>query len=201
MKKLVYKDNLSDYGMHQWVVNQCRYYGWDFYTNFQPEYDLGINYLGTKLITKEELNKAPWINFHPAPLPEYGGRNLAYHAIMNNASRFGATIHYMDEGFDTGPIIDVDTFPVKSNYTAQDLIRISYEQLRVLAYKYIPKFLRGEIVPSYPNMGGNYYKKQTLIDEIYLSSDEKQRVRALYCPPYYPYILIEGRKYWLKADE
>ena len=90
------------------------------------DYDLGISFLYTYKIPASEFSKNKiWLNFHPGPLPEYKGRNLCYHAIMNKAPRFGATLHYMDKDFDTGNIIEVITFPIAADYTAGDLSRIS----------------------------------------------------------------------------
>ena len=66
------------------------------FKGFPNLYDLGISLGYLHKVPVEELKKAPWINFHPSPLPEYGGRNVAYHAILNKESNFGATIHYMN---------------------------------------------------------------------------------------------------------
>src|SRR5688500_1816660 len=63
-------------------------------------YDIGISFLYPHKVPKEHLDGHTWINFHPAPLPLYRGRNVAYHAIMNGTGSFGGTIHYMDENFD-----------------------------------------------------------------------------------------------------
>ena len=77
------------------------------FDKYAKEYDIGFSFLYPFLVPKIEIKKTLWVNFHPAPLPKYGGRNVAYHAIMNNEIKFGGTIHYMDETFDTGNIIEV----------------------------------------------------------------------------------------------
>lgn len=49
---------------------------------------------------------APFINLHPGYAPFYRGVHTAYWALANNeADRFGVTVHYVDKGLDTGPII------------------------------------------------------------------------------------------------
>lgn len=63
--------------------------------NQDDEYDCGVSFMHLKRINKKQLEK-PWINFHPAPLPEYRGRNLCYHALMNGETEFGATVHSPD---------------------------------------------------------------------------------------------------------
>jgi len=45
-----------------------------------------------------------WINCHKGILPEYRGSSASYWAILEGGS-FGATVHLVDEGIDTGPII------------------------------------------------------------------------------------------------
>ena len=93
-----------------------------------PDYDIGVGFLYTYKIPAEQLTKT-WINFHPAPLPEYGGRNVAHHAIINNSQYFGGTMHYMNEEFDRGDIIDCQRFKIQKTDTAGDLVIKSYETL------------------------------------------------------------------------
>ena len=50
------------------------------------------------------------INIHPALLPNYGGKGMyginVHKAVkMNNEKKSGITIHYVDNGYDTGKII------------------------------------------------------------------------------------------------
>ncbi len=87
---------------------------------------------------------------HPSPL-EYRGRNLCYNAIKEGAIEFGATIHYMDEQFDTGKIIDVKKFQVELWHTAGDLRELSQKALKAHFLEYIPTFLKGEPVLSLSN--------------------------------------------------
>ena len=59
-------------------------------------------------IFKGELIKlTPYgvINCHAGALPYYRGRNVLNWAIINGEDSFGVTVHYVDEGIDTGDII------------------------------------------------------------------------------------------------
>lgn len=60
-----------------------------------------------QIVKKEILDLPPkrCINVHCAPLPRYGGMSPYVWALANNEDHSAATIHYMDEGFDTGDII------------------------------------------------------------------------------------------------
>ena len=44
-------------------------------------------------------------NIHPALLPAYPGLNAEKQAIQNGAKFSGCTVHFVDEGVDSGPII------------------------------------------------------------------------------------------------
>lgn len=45
------------------------------------------------------------INIHPSLLPLYPGKDGIGQALAAGASETGVTVHYVDEGIDTGPII------------------------------------------------------------------------------------------------
>lgn len=168
------------------------------------DYDLGISFLYTHRIPKSEFErKKAWINFHPGPLPEYKGRNLCYHAIMNREKEFGATIHYMDEQFDTGPIIKVLRFPIEHFDTAGDLTVKSRDALRSLFMDCLPKILKGEKVDiQVQNGNGNYYKKTTVNNEITLSESQLHQVRALTAAPgHFPHVFLGGKKYLLIPED
>lgn len=51
------------------------------------------------------LYKDKIINFHPSILPSYPGRKAIDQAIRNKAFLIGNTVHFIDEGVDTGPVI------------------------------------------------------------------------------------------------
>lgn len=173
--------------------------GWTF-----PKYDLGIGYLYSHKIPESEFTVPyKWVNFHPAPLPEYRGRNLAYHAIMEEAKEFGATVHYMDKDFDTGEIIEVMRFPIKPSDTAGDLVRVSKIMLKRLFKWNMPEILKGK-VPSTPQVpDGHYYKRMQIDEEVFLMPDgfEAKRVRALtVTPKHHAYVTVGGIRYYLVPE-
>ncbi len=161
-----------------------------------PDYDLGIAFLYGHRIPPSELDGSKlWINFHSAPLPEFRGRDGPYHAIMQRATHFGATIHYMDATFDTGELIEVQRFPIKPFHTAGDLVRRSHRLLIRLFRKHIPAILRAK-VPCTPQGPGTYYSKSCL--PVYIDLDERQEllIRALTVHPlYHARVRVGGRSY------
>jgi phosphoribosylglycinamide formyltransferase 1 len=66
------------------------------------------------------------INIHPALLPAFGGpgmygRRVHEAVLASGATRSGATVHYVDEEFDRGPIIAQWPVPVRADDTADSL--------------------------------------------------------------------------------
>jgi len=170
------------------------------FTNFPVEYDLGISFGYLHKIPIEEIKKCPWINFHPAPLPDYGGRNVAYHAILNKETSFGATIHHVSENFDEGDIIESKKFDFSLGTTAKELYTLACETSLDLFDKYVPKFLQNQTVVSYKQKNRTYYKKQNISDFINLEDDVKRKITALYYPPHYPKIKIGHKTFIIKED-
>lgn len=70
------------------------------------------------------------LNFHAGPLPEFGGWAFYNIAILENATEYGCTCHYMDDGFDTGPLLKVNRFPIDaSRETAVSLEQKAQEEM------------------------------------------------------------------------
>ncbi len=147
-----------------------------------PDYDFGISFLYPFKVPESQLHK-PWFNFHPAPLPECGGRNVAYHAIMNGMSSFGGTIHYMNEEFDRGPIIETKRFAIGEGDTAGDLVMKSHAVLLELLRKYLPFMLNGPLPKAIEQSDTTYHTAEKLDDYIELNESQEKRIRALTVSP------------------
>lgn len=52
------------------------------------------------------------INCHAGKLPFYRGRNVLNWALINDEKEFGITVHYIDDGVDTGDIILQSLYPI-----------------------------------------------------------------------------------------
>lgn len=159
------------------------------------EYDIGISFMYQYKVPAKEVNTYTWFNFHPAPLPEYKGRNLCYHAIINGEKEFGATVHYMDENFDTGDIIEVFKFMVAPDDTAETLSEFTIKVSKKLFERYFPLILRGERFERHPNVGGTYYSKTEIDDYIGLTDYQDRKLRAITYKEFYPKIDAGGRIY------
>lgn len=61
------------------------------------------------------------INLHPAYLPEFPGAHSIQDAFEAGVSQTGVTVHYVDEGVDTGPIIRQERVPIDPNWDLETL--------------------------------------------------------------------------------
>ena len=72
------------------------------------------------------------INIHPALLPAFPGLDAQKQALEYGAKYSGCTVHFVDAGMDTGPVIIQSTVKVKENDTEKSLSkRILKEEHRI----------------------------------------------------------------------
>ena len=94
-----------------------------------------------RLLTPIFLNAFPQriVNIHPALLPSFPGIHAQKKALDYGVKFSGCTVHFIDEGIDSGPIILQSVVPVLDNDTEETLAtRILREEHRIypLAIKY-----------------------------------------------------------------
>ena len=61
------------------------------------------------------------LNMHPSILPAFPGLDAQRQAIESGATHSGCTVHFADEGVDTGPIIVQETVKINNNDTEETL--------------------------------------------------------------------------------
>jgi len=72
------------------------------------------------------------LNIHPALLPSFPGLHGQRQALAHGAKVAGATVHFVDGGCDTGPIIAQAAVPVEENDTEETLsARILSQEHRI----------------------------------------------------------------------
>jgi len=72
------------------------------------------------------------LNIHPSLLPAFPGLNVQQKAIDHGVKVSGCTVHFVDEGLDSGPIIKQAAVPVLDDDTAETLAaRILKEEHRI----------------------------------------------------------------------
>ncbi|WP_127147366.1 phosphoribosylglycinamide formyltransferase [Veillonella sp. VA139] len=72
------------------------------------------------------------LNIHPSLLPAFTGLEAQKQALVKGVKYTGCTIHFVDEGMDTGPIIAQAVVPVYEDDTVDTLsTRILHEEHRI----------------------------------------------------------------------
>jgi phosphoribosylglycinamide formyltransferase 1 len=61
------------------------------------------------------------LNIHPSLLPAFPGLDAQHQALEHGAKITGCTVHFVDEGLDSGPIILQAAVPVRDNDTVATL--------------------------------------------------------------------------------
>jgi phosphoribosylglycinamide formyltransferase 1 len=79
------------------------------------------------------------INVHPSLLPAFPGLNAIQQAIDAGATTFGVTVHYVDEGVDTGPPIFQDSIELDEPGTEADVHRL----LQPIEHRLLAEAVRG----------------------------------------------------------
>jgi phosphoribosylglycinamide formyltransferase-1 len=78
------------------------------------------------------------INIHPALLPAFPGLKAWEQALAYGAKVTGCTVHFVDKGVDTGPIILQEAVPVSPGDTAESL----QQRIQVVEHKLYPLAIR-----------------------------------------------------------
>jgi phosphoribosylglycinamide formyltransferase-1 len=74
------------------------------------------------------------INIHPALLPAFPGLESWKQALAARVSETGATVHFVDAGMDTGPVILQERVPVLPDDTAESL----HARIQVVEHRLYP---------------------------------------------------------------
>ena len=108
-------------------------YSWKNISEFEEkvlkliiEYDVKLLVLAgyMRLLSKNFVNSLPLkfiVNVHPSLLPKYKGMNAIKQALEDSAQYTGVTIHYVDEGMDSGSIIKQNIVKINENDTEETI--------------------------------------------------------------------------------
>jgi phosphoribosylglycinamide formyltransferase-1 len=93
-----------------------------------------------RLLTRTFLDAFPWrvVNVHPALLPAFPGIHAQRQAFDYGVKVAGCTVHLVDAGTDTGPVIAQTTVPVLDDDTADTLAA----RILVAEHELLPRVLQ-----------------------------------------------------------
>jgi phosphoribosylglycinamide formyltransferase-1 len=94
------------------------------------------------LLTEPFLRRFPEriVNVHPSLLPAFPGAHAIRDAIAAGADPTGVTVHYVDEGLDTGPVLAQEPVPLEPRATLE-------ERIHAVEHELLPRVVR-ELCPA-----------------------------------------------------
>jgi phosphoribosylglycinamide formyltransferase-1 len=102
-----------------------------------------------RIVAPEFVRAFPWrvINLHPALLPAFPGTTSISDAVAHGVKVTGVTVHFVDEGLDTGPIIAQEPVRVEEGDTAESLAA----RIHAVEHELLPATIRliaaGRVTP------------------------------------------------------
>ncbi len=78
------------------------------------------------------------VNVHPALLPAFPGAHAVEDAIAAGARETGASVHVVDAGVDTGPVLRQEPVPVLPGDTIETL----HARIRAVEHRILPEVVR-----------------------------------------------------------
>jgi methionyl-tRNA formyltransferase len=172
--------------------------------------DLFVSMSFNQIFRKSTFQLPPLgtINCHAGKLPYYRGRNILNWVLINDESEFGITVHYVDEGIDTGDIIKQATFQITDADDYSTLLEKAYSGCAELLSKTVDDFLTGDIrrtPQSNISKHGLYCSARTEGDEIINWNSSSREifnfVRAITTPGPLARSFISGEEVKIKRTE
>ena len=105
----------------------------------EPDLVVSVGFM--RILAPEFVRRFKVLNTHPALLPSFPGAHAVRDALAAGVSMTGTTVHWVDEGVDTGPIIkqvEVPVLPGDSQSELHERIKI---QERILVVETLKKLL------------------------------------------------------------
>ena len=139
------------------------------------------------------------VNVHGGLLPEYRGGHVMNWAIINGETESAATLHYLDAGIDTGPIVATERFAIASADDAASVQRHLEAAGRSLLRAWWPAVAAGT-APKTPQdeSRARYYPMRTAEDGRIDWTQPNMRIhnlaRALVAPWPGAFSSLAGRK-------
>lgn len=140
--KLVSKEQEIDFLSHP-RINSIEFF--NLVSNY--ECDLLVSMSFNQIFRKSLIDLPPLglINCHAGMLPFYRGRNILNWVLINDESNFGITVHYIDEGIDTGDIILQHNYRIDDIDDYSTLLARSYQGCGLILYEAVKLIQAGNV--------------------------------------------------------
>ena len=91
-----------------------------------------------QLLTPDFLARFPCLNVHPSLLPAFPGLDAVGQALAAGVGETGVTVHFVDTGIDTGPVIAQERVSIDPGDTVETL----YERIRTVEHRLLPEAVK-----------------------------------------------------------
>ena len=108
--------------------------------------DLVVSLGFMRILPKAFIDKFRTINTHPALLPNFPGAHAVRDALLAKVEETGTSIHWVDEGVDTGPVIGRVAVPINAGDTEASL----QERIKIVERRLIVETLQSFIDNGIP---------------------------------------------------
>lgn len=141
-------------------------------------------------------------NLHFSKLPAYRGVATSVWPLIRQETESGVTLHCIDEGIDTGPIVASRGFPISSDMVASDLYQAYTQHGEALFAECYRDLLDGNPRTTAQDLGAGSYFPRTSIDysrsHIDLTAPAAEVLANLRGFTFWQYQLptVGGRRIW-----
>ena len=108
----------------------------DYVSQVNPDLVVSAGFM--RILAPEFVKSFRVINSHPALLPKFPGAHAVRDALAAKATKTGCTIHWVDEGVDTGQIIAQEEVAIEPSDDEASL----HERIKILERKLIVEVVR-----------------------------------------------------------
>ena len=91
-----------------------------------------------QLLTRAFLERFRALNVHPSLLPAFPGLDAVGQALAAGVPETGVTVHFLDEGVDSGPVVLQQAVPIEPGDTSETL----YARIRAVEHRLLPEAVR-----------------------------------------------------------
>lgn len=151
----------------------------------KPDVCIALNY--HKIIPAEIIGQVKIINSHGGILPKNRGYHASGWGFINMDKELGYSLHLMDEGADSGPVIYTFKYKINTNTTFNDLKEAIYKDQKKNILKIVSNYVDGNIMAkpqkiNFPKYFGKRNVADCYIDWSQSSEYINNFIRALSVP-------------------
>ena len=196
-KNILIIPNKSDKGLDNWqpslrkfaIINKYKICKLNDVYNISNLIFISIEF--ETIININKFLSKSLFNFHFSLLPKFRGCHTNFYQIYNGEKYSGVTLHKIDNGIDSGPIIDSLKFKIKINTNAYNnylnlmknslkLLKKNFKNLINNKYKSYPQNLKKG---SYYSRASVNYKKMKKFTVKNINLNEFNKIKAFIFPP------------------